>query len=113
MKIKIIAIIILFCCSLSVGTDSSLARETTPTDAVRTMLDRVMTVQTDPLLQGQAHRNERRIAIKKIIEQNFYFDGMSRLALGPYWDKIGKTEQAEFERIFTDLSRIRTPSWLS
>jgi len=103
MKTKIIAIIILCCFFLLAGTGSSPAQETTPTEAVRTMLDRVMTVQTDPLLQGKAHRNERRIAIKKIIEQNFYFDGMSRLALGPYWNKIGKTERAEFERIFTDL----------
>jgi phospholipid transport system substrate-binding protein len=75
----------------------------TPAAAVRTMLDQVMAVQTDLRLQGRQHRDERRLSIKDIIARNFYFDGMSRLALGNYRDKLSKSEMADFNAIFQDL----------
>ncbi len=75
----------------------------TPSAEVRLILDHVIAVQSDPALEGKQHRNERRIAIKKIIARNFYFDGMSQLSLGNYWDKLGKSEQSDFKNVFQDL----------
>ncbi len=70
---------------------------------VRRMLERVMTVQTDPRLQGRDHRNQRREDIKKIIAQNFNFDLMAQQAIGSYWQKLNEAEQREFTDIFRDL----------
>jgi phospholipid transport system substrate-binding protein len=72
-------------------------------DLVRALLEEVMTIQTDPQLQGQELRNTRRRAIKKIIFQNFYFDSMAKEALGPYWEERSRPERAEFKTIFQDL----------
>ena len=72
-------------------------------DLVRALLEEVMTIQTDPQLQGQELRNTRRTAIKKIIVRNFYFESMAKEALGPYWEERSGLERAEFKAIFQDL----------
>jgi phospholipid transport system substrate-binding protein len=72
-------------------------------DLVRALLEEVMTIQTDPHLQGHELRNTRRVAIKKIIMQNFYFDSMAKEALGKYWEELSGPKRAEFEAIFKDL----------
>jgi farnesyl-diphosphate farnesyltransferase len=74
-----------------------------PTDFVRTMLDKVMSIQNAPELRGTAHRDERRTDIKKVIAQNFAFDTMSKNALGGYWRNLTPSEQKEFSGIFQDL----------
>ncbi len=56
----------------------------TPGAQVRTMLDKVMAIQTDPKLQGPAFRDQRRAAIKKIIGENFDSNAMARQTLGQY-----------------------------
>ncbi len=78
-------------------------RAETPTAQVRAMLEEVMAVQTDARLQGQEFRNQRRMAIKKIISQNFHFDSMTRDALGTYWEKLTEAERKEFKGLFQDL----------
>jgi phospholipid transport system substrate-binding protein len=75
----------------------------TPADRVRSMLEEVMAVQTDPQLQGQEFRNQRRAAIKKIIGQNFFFEGMAQQALSQYWVRLNEAERAEFKALFHDL----------
>jgi phospholipid transport system substrate-binding protein len=72
-------------------------------ELVRTLLEEVMMIQTDPQLQGQNLRNTRRVAIKKIIVQNFYFDSMAKEALGKYWEELSEPKRAEFKTIFQDL----------
>ncbi len=86
------------------------ARERTPALAeeapavrVRSMLDEVMAIQTDPRLEGPTNREQRRAAIKKVIARNFYFDAMAQQALGPYWEKISPAEKSEFKKVFQDL----------
>jgi phospholipid transport system substrate-binding protein len=74
-----------------------------PVDLVRTMLEEVMTIQTDSKLQGDGFRNTRRAAIKKIIAQNFYFDEMARKALEGHWKELSETKRLEFKAIFQDL----------
>ncbi len=77
--------------------------EPAPGSRVRAMLEQVMAIQTDPRLQAAAHREQRRAAIKKIIAENFSFDGMARQSLGPHWDKLNETERAQFKTLFQDL----------
>lgn len=74
-----------------------------PTVFIRTMLDEVLAVQNNPALQGPRHRNERRIAIKKIIGRSFDFDAMAENALGEHRHGLTPTQRREFSGVFRDL----------
>jgi phospholipid transport system substrate-binding protein len=74
-----------------------------PTERIRSILEEVMTIQTDPQLQGREFKNERKIAIKKIIAQNFHFDVMAKGALGPHWGGLSEGKHSEFKTVFQDL----------
>ena len=74
-----------------------------PTNQVRQMLNKVMSVQSDPHLQGADYRDQRREAIRKIIEANFRFAAMARESLGGTWAKLGASQRREFSSVFKDL----------
>jgi phospholipid transport system substrate-binding protein len=101
MRSKIFMVILFFALSLGFHLIPSYAE--TPGAQVRTMLGKVMAIQTDPKLQGSAFRDQRRAAIKKIIGENFDSDAMARQALGQYGEKINESEWAEFKALFQDL----------
>ena len=66
-----------------------------PAAQVQSMLEEVMSVQTDLRLQGPEFRDQRRDAIKKFIAQNFHFSAMAKQALGSSWEKLHEAERAE------------------
>jgi len=101
MRLKIFMVILFF--GLSLGFHQIRGHAETPAAQVRTMLEKVMAIQTDPKLQGSAFRDQRRAAIKKIIGENFDFNAMARQALGQYWGKLNESEWAEFKALFQDL----------
>lgn len=74
-----------------------------PTERIRGMLEEIMTIQTDPQLEGSEHREERRAAIQKIIGENIDFDAMAQLALDRHWQKLSPAQRTEFKQIFRDL----------
>ncbi len=100
MKLKIFPVL-LFCLA-GLGLQNIQGAET-PAARVRTMLEEVMAIQTDPQFQGPEYRERRRSAIKKIIGQNFYFEDMAKQSLGEYWPKLNEAERAEFRGVFQDL----------
>ncbi len=75
----------------------------TAVEHIRTMLDRVMSIQTDPALKSEGCREKRRSAIKRIIKENFDFDKMAEMALGQFKKEIDATRYAEFRDLFQDL----------
>jgi len=76
----------------------------TATDAVRAMLDEVMTIQNDPKLEGLQSRGARRDLIKKVIIKNFDFDDMAKDTLEPQeWAALGPGQRSEFSTLFQDL----------
>ena len=75
----------------------------TPTEVVREMLGAVMTIQSDPGLQGPGSRAARRAEIKKVILGNFTFDEMARETLGQYWNTLDGRRRSEFRSVFQDL----------
>jgi phospholipid transport system substrate-binding protein len=101
MKMKIFLIVILVVLSLAFQITRCQAGGAA--DLVRTMLEEVMAIQTDPKLQGHEFRNTRRAAIKKIIAENFYFDEMAKQSLTQYWEELSGTKRSEFKAIFQDL----------
>jgi phospholipid transport system substrate-binding protein len=72
-----------------------------PTEKVRSILDEVMTVQTDPKLKDS--RDKRKLAIKKVIASNFDFNAMARESLGSTWNRLSGAQRAEFKNVFRDL----------
>lgn len=74
-----------------------------PTERIRSMLEEIMTIQTNPQLEGSEHRDERRSAIQKVIAENIDFDAMAQLALDRHWQKLSSAQRSEFKRIFKDL----------
>lgn len=90
---------ILFVCMAIKAT----ARAEEPTERIRAMLEEIMTIQTDPQMDGSEHREERRTAIKKIIGENIDFDAMAQIALDKHWQKLSPAQRNEFKQIFRDL----------
>jgi phospholipid transport system substrate-binding protein len=101
MKVKIFLVVML--AALFIILQVIRCEAGAAVDLVRALLEEVMTIQTDPQLQGHELRNTRRTAIKKIIIQNFYFDSMAKEALGKYWEELSGPKRAEFKTIFQDL----------
>ncbi len=88
---------------LSIVLAGGLSAALTPTDTVRQMLGEVISIQTDPSLQGPESREARRAAIKKVITKNFRFEEMARHALGPNWEGLSNAQRSDFQKIFQDL----------
>ena len=101
MRLTIFAFVMLFPLFLILQDASCEAG--IPTERVRSILEEVMAIQTNPQLQGDKFRNEKRIAIKKVIAQNFHFDAMAKQALGQHWQALNETKRSEFKAIFQDL----------
>jgi phospholipid transport system substrate-binding protein len=74
-----------------------------PADPVHRMLDEVISIQTDPKLQGESFRNERRRLIRAVIGKNFDVGIMAEEALGGHWQGLKESERSDFRKIFADL----------
>ena len=74
-----------------------------PTDYVKGILDKVMTIQGNPSMQGEAHKTARAQAIRAIIKDSFDFSLMAREALGPTYNSISGGQRQQFEDVFSRL----------
>jgi len=74
-----------------------------PTDYVKGILDKVMTIQGNPTMQGEAHKTARAQAIRAIIKDSFDFPLMAREALGPTYNSISGGQRQQFEDVFGRL----------
>jgi phospholipid transport system substrate-binding protein len=74
-----------------------------PTERVRDMLERVMSVQNDPGLQGKESEPRRKAAIQEIIGVSFDFDYMVESALGPHWGPLNAEQRTAFKGLFREL----------
>jgi len=66
-----------------------------PTDTLKTRVDRVFVLLEQP--------GDRRAQLRKIAEEIFDVEEMSRRALGPHWKARTPEEQREFMTLFADL----------
>jgi phospholipid transport system substrate-binding protein len=88
---------------LSVILQDASAGAGSATKWVRSILEEVMAIQTNPQLRGGAFRKEKRMAIKNIIAKNFHFDAMAKQALGRHWQALSEAKRLEFKALFQDL----------
>jgi phospholipid transport system substrate-binding protein len=89
------------CLILSFLVDPASAGE--PTERVRALLNEVISIQSDPRLQGDEFKEKRRSAIKNTIGRNFDFDRMAERSLGVQWKNLSPEEGTEFKGIFREL----------
>ena len=75
----------------------------TPTGKVRSILNEIMAIQTNPKLEGKQNLEKRRLAIKHVIATNFDQNAMAQRALGDYWHKLNSSQRAQFKKVFEDL----------
>ena len=73
------------------------------TTEVKGILDKAMTIQTDPALQGDENRSERAKQVRTLIETHFSSEEMAKSALSNYWDEVDPAKRDEFKTIFAAL----------
>jgi phospholipid transport system substrate-binding protein len=66
-----------------------------PTDALKERVDRVVQILAQP--------GDHRAEIRRIAEDIFDFEEMSRRALGPHWNARTPEERRQFVPLFTDV----------
>jgi phospholipid transport system substrate-binding protein len=76
-------------------TLTTIAAAAEPTDALKARIDRVLVLLEQP--------GDKGADIRKVAEEIFDFEEMSRRALGPHWNGRSPQERHEFVGLFTDL----------
>jgi phospholipid transport system substrate-binding protein len=79
----------------AVLTLATIAVAAEPTDVLKARIDRVLLLLEEP--------GDKRADIRKLAEEIFDFEEMSRRALGPHWNGRSPQERREFVGLFTDL----------
>ncbi len=72
-------------------------------DKVKSVLDTAIEIQTRPDLEGHAKEAERARLVRELIANSFISTDMARESLGGNWRKLSSKQQAEFQRLFSDL----------
>ena len=73
-----------------------------PTEQLRGSVDRVLRLVGDPANRAVSTR-ERRAAVRKIADEIFDWEELSKRSLGTHWRERTPGEREEFVRLFADL----------
>jgi len=74
-----------------------------PTVQIKSTVEQVIQILTNPQLQGEGKKQERRKRLREAIFVRFDFQQMAQRTLGAHWQRRTPEEQAEFIRVFGDL----------
>jgi phospholipid transport system substrate-binding protein len=72
-----------------------------PTDQLKTNIDKIVKVLEDPELKAKPA--DRRVAVRRIVNEFFDFNEMTRRALARHWQARTPAEREEFVQLFGDL----------
>lgn len=75
----------------------------TPTEDLRPVVDKLLTVLSDQSLKGTDKVMQRRDAIMGVIREGFDFREMSKRVLGKTWREIGNVQQDRFTELMTEF----------
>ena len=81
----------------------SLSLAGTPTEAIRTTTDRIISILTDPALNAPDKAEERARRIRNAVDERFDWEEMSKRTLARYWKDRTPKERAEFTDLFGRL----------
>lgn len=96
------SIFILFLLSFFLSTELSYA-VVSPTEQVKTVVDKVINILKDPKYKGKEKTLQRRAALRAEIEKIFDFEEMAKRSLGIYWRERTPQEKKEFVELYKDL----------
>ena len=74
-----------------------------PTEQLRPFMDRIVTILTDPELEGDENCIQRRDRVMEVASERFDFDEMSKRVLGKKWRKLNDDDRKYFVFLFTKL----------
>jgi phospholipid transport system substrate-binding protein len=74
-----------------------------PTIQIKSTVDQVIQTLTNPQLQGEGKKQERRKRLREVIFVRFDFHEMAQRSLGAHWQRRTPEEQTEFIKVFSDL----------
>ncbi len=74
-----------------------------PTELVKQTVDKVIEILKDKELKKPHKTEERRVALRKAIDERFDYEEMAKRSLGIHWAKRTPQERKEFVSLFTGL----------
>ena len=74
-----------------------------PTVEIKSTVDQVIQILTNPQLQGESKKQERRKRLRDAIFVRFDFQEMAQRSLGAHWQRRTPEEQTQFIKVFSDL----------
>jgi len=74
-----------------------------PEEEIRQTTNKILSIVTDPALKNPSREEERRRLVRKVVDERFDWEEMSRRSLARYWDQRTEEEKKEFVRLYSDL----------
>ena len=74
-----------------------------PTQQIKQITDKILSIVTDSALKEPAKAEERRKLIRKAVDERFDWEEMGRRALARHWAQRTDEEKREFVSLFSDL----------
>ena len=96
-------LVLLLTAWLNTGTAAIAWAAPDPTEQMRPIVDKIVSILTDPAFQGPANSTKRRETVMKIAHERFDFEEMSKRVLGSQWRQLSAQEQKDFVDLFTTL----------
>lgn len=93
-------------CALALSMSSPIAMVVHAGEALvqaKATVDKVIELTKDPNLKKPSKARERRLAIRKVIDERFDFEEMAKRSLSVYWQQRTAQERREFIVLFADL----------
>jgi phospholipid transport system substrate-binding protein len=88
---------------LLIAAAPTQAADSSPTQELRTHVDRAIQALADPATKGEAHIAERRARIRKIADEIFDYGEMCKRALGVHYQQLDPGQRERFTQLFSDL----------
>ena len=93
LKVFIIFIYGVLLCLSSVSFANAAQQTIDPTEQLRPFIEKLQRILTDPDLQGDEKRIQRREKVMASASEHFDFHEMSKRVLGKTWKTLSKEEQ--------------------
>ena len=79
------------------------ARAESPMQEVKSTMEKVLHLLSDPKVQGESKKDERCRLVRAEMENRFAWDQSARACLGRHWLKRTAAEKAEFVKVFSEF----------
>ncbi len=102
MRLAALRVIALFL-TLNLALAVSAARAESPMDAVKSVVDKVISILQDPALKAPGMKKQRRDLIKQTVDRRFDYEEMAKRSLGAPWRTLSAGQSQEFVGLFGEL----------